>query len=481
MPPRPSGIERNIVVSLWDFGTPVAFVHGTPVAFVHDEAAADTRDARVNANGRIYGVANSSDLLFWLDPDSNEVGQERIPTKAAMGGQSAAPSPYWGNEHIWQAAAQPRSVVIDGKARVWFAATMRGKVQTFGSAAGAGGEQPAFCKPGSSNKFAQYFPLVNPSGKQVARYDPTTGTIVQIDTCFSADHNQFAADGSLFFGQRDVIGWVDTAAYDRTGNDSASQGWGPAVLDTNGDGKITQPWTEPDEAVDLARDHRVSFGCYSVAVNQSDGSAWCAGGGSDRLVRFDRGSNPPETMKSEIFDKPSAGYDPPILGAHGVDVDSNGVIWQNWRSGYLTSFDRRKCKVLNGPTATGGHCPEGWAVYRAPHERAADAVTRFYLVFVDREGVFGLGKDIPIAPSPNTDALLALMPQTGKWVTLRVPYPLGFFARSHQGRIDDPNAGWKGRGLWSSYATYAPWHIEGGKGTKNKMVKFQLRPDPLAR
>jgi len=25
------------------------------------------------------------------------------------------------------------------------------------------------------------------------------------------------------------------------------------------------------------------------------------------------------------------------------------------------------------------------------------------------------------------------------------------------------------------------WHIEGGKGTKGKLVKFQLRPDPLAR
>jgi len=25
------------------------------------------------------------------------------------------------------------------------------------------------------------------------------------------------------------------------------------------------------------------------------------------------------------------------------------------------------------------------------------------------------------------------------------------------------------------------WHIEGGKGTKSKMVHFQIRPDPLAR
>jgi len=25
------------------------------------------------------------------------------------------------------------------------------------------------------------------------------------------------------------------------------------------------------------------------------------------------------------------------------------------------------------------------------------------------------------------------------------------------------------------------WHIEGGKGVRGKIVKFQMRPDPLAR
>jgi hypothetical protein len=34
--------------------------------------------------------------------------------------------------------------------------------------------------------------------------------------------------------------------------------------------------------------------------------------------------------------------------------------------------------------------------------------------------------------------------------------------------------------LSSTYAGRAPYHIEGGKGTTSKVVKFQLRPDPLA-
>jgi len=49
------------------------------------------------------------------------------------------------------------------------------------------------------------------------------------------------------------------------------------------------------------------------------------------------------------------------------------------------------------------------------------------------------------------------------------------------GRINDPQAGWKGKGLWSTYGNRTPFHVEGGKGTLPKVVHFRLRPDPLAR
>ena len=48
-------------------------------------------------------------------------------------------------------------------------------------------------------------------------------------------------------------------------------------------------------------------------------------------------------------------------------------------------------------------------------------------------------------------------------------------------RIDDPDAGWKGKGLWATWSTRTMTHAEGGKGTTSKVVKFQLRPDPLAK
>jgi len=64
---------------------------------------------------------------------------------------------------------------------------------------------------------------------------------------------------------------------------------------------------------------------------------------------------------------------------------------------------------------------------------------------------------------------------------MRVPYPMGFYTRSMDGRIDDPNAGWKGRGLWAGNNNRVMWHTEGGKGTSDFVAKFQVRPDPLAK
>jgi hypothetical protein len=35
--------------------------------------------------------------------------------------------------------------------------------------------------------------------------------------------------------------------------------------------------------------------------------------------------------------------------------------------------------------------------------------------------------------------------------------------------------------VYADYGGNADWHIEGGKGTRSAIVKFQLRPDPLAK
>jgi hypothetical protein len=168
-----------------------------------------------------------------------------------------------------------------------------------------------------------------------------------------------------------------------------------------------------------------------------------------------------------------------------MDVDSKGIVWTVLSSGQLASFDRRLCKgVLNGPTATGQHCVEGWKLYAVPgpnYKGAVDSASAdsLYYDFVDQFNMLGVGKDVPIATGNESESLLALV--DGKFLTLRVPYPMGFFAKGMDGRIDDPNAGWKGKAIYSALSTRAPFHGEEGKGETSKLLKFQVRPTPLSR
>ena len=105
------------------------------------------------------------------------------------------------------------------------------------------------------------------------------------------------------------------------------------------------------------------------------------------------------------------------------------------------------------------------------------SVESSYYTWVDQHNTLGLGANVPIATANLFDGLHALV--DGKFVTLRIPYPLGFYTKGFEGRIDDPKAGWKGRGLWVPSGDRTPWLMEGGKGTKPLVVHFQLRASPL--
>ena len=98
---------------------------------------------------------------------------------------------------------------------------------------------------------------------------------------------------------------------------------------------------------------------------------------------------------------------------------------------------------------------------------------------MDQHNIFGLGNDVPMSTGNLNDGLIAYA--NDRMVVLRVPYPIGFYAKGFDGRVDDPKAGWKGRGLWAANGDRAPWLIEGGKGSKPLAAHFQLRPDPLAK
>ena len=484
-PPRPAGVERNVVLTMWEWGN--------ETSYVHDEVTTDKRDPTVNADGLVYGVSITQDTLVITDTENHQSLELEIPLRESADmvpsmfptAAGFEPSPYWGEEIIFDAPANPHNPMMDAEGRVWLTSTIRRR------------DNPDWCKSGSDHPSAQYFPVAR-SGRQISVFDPETQSFKLIDSCYATHHLQFGEDAQdtlWFSGDANVVGWLDTKLYDQGGDERSSQGWCPTVIDTNGDGRITKPWNEPGEDADRNLDTRVRGFAYGVIPNPLDDSVWIARTAPfpGRLVRLDRGTNPPETCIAEVYEPPSV--ENPSIDAEvtmtghaprGVDIDRHGVVWTALSgSGHMASFDRSKCRVLSGPEATGQHCPEGWTLYPTPGPQMknvtdAGSADYHYYNWVDQFDTLGLGENVPIAPGSGSDSLLALLPETGEWVVLRVPYPLGFFARGLDGRIDDPNAGWKGRGLWANYGSNLNWHIEGGKGRKSSLIHFQIRPHPLA-
>jgi hypothetical protein len=474
-PARPAGMERNIVVTEWNWNT--------PTAYVHDGISTDKRDPRVNAKGLIYGsTEQSTELLPWVDPIKNTTGvlktEFRDPnTPTTKSTPNLAPSPYWGDEPIWDTHTNVHNPMFDEKGRLWLTARIRPA------------PNPAFCKAGSDHPSARVYPK-DTSNRQTEVYDPKTGKISMIDLCFNTHHLNFDDNGTLWFsagGPYDVIGWLDVKKWDATHDDAASQGWSPFIIDTNGNGKRDTGWAELNQPVDPTKDKRIMGAPYGINT-APDGSIYGSIlGFPGGVLRFD-----PKTQLTEYYEVPYKNAKTKMSGfsPRGMGIASDGVVWLALASGQAAAFDRRMCKgPLNGPIAADAQnvCPEGWKIYDLPGPKfenlPADTVGASaeapYAMWVDQFDTLGLGKDTPIATASQSDALAALV--DGKWVMLRVPYPMSYYAKGMDGRIDDASAGWKGKGLFSTYSMRAPTHIEGGKGQTSRVVHFQMRPDALAK
>jgi len=468
VPERPAGVERNVVATVRDWSS--------PQFYMHDLSGTDRRNPTVNSYGPLYGAPElSTDEMPILDPVANTATVYNIPvrdedTPTTNAAAVVGPSPYWGDERIWDSRSNIHNPMLDQDGRVWLTARIRSS------------DNPDFCKQGSEHPSAMLYPK-NRTGRQLAVLDPASGEYSFVDTCFSTHHLQFAYDDSNTLwtsGGGDVVGWLDTNKFLETGDAAASQGWAPLILDTNGNGR-QDAWTEPGEEQDPELDMRVPNGFYAVMPEPRGDAIW--GSNAFRypgsITRLMPGENPPQTALAEVYYPPLPGF-----GIRGADIDKNGVVWTSLGSGHLGEFDRRKCEgPLNGPDATGHHCPEGWTLHDLPGPGFADlpqfSVESSYYTWVDQHNSLGLGEDVPIATGNLFDGVHALVDD--EFVTLRIPYPMGFYTKGFEGRIDDPDAGWKGRGIWVPEGDRTPWLKEGGKGQKPIVVQFQVRPDPLAK
>ena len=472
-PARPSGIERNVVISSWEWAT--------EKHFVHDLISSDRRNPTVNAYGPLYGSNEySSDDMPILDPNTHKVTFFKMPVADPNMPETFGPplhpnatlkpigaSAYWGDEKIWSQQANNHNGMFDEQGprlvRSFGARHRQSRILQEGLRPSVGQSVSArTVRPASLDARSQ------DNEVQLHRYllrHPSSAVRIRC--------RQYL----VVLGTGPVAGWVNTKVWDETGDAAKAQGWAPFVLDTSGNGKLDE-YTQPGAPAQAGKDMRVAgSGPYAVMPHPSDGSVWYTVNvfaGTPGFMRFD-----PNTKVSEFYAIPKEG-----IGVRGGDIDKNGVLWGSGSNGTLISFDRRKCKSpLNGPNATGNHCPEGFAYYKYPgpgfeglENTSAEAS---YYTWVDHHNTVGLGDNIPISTANLNDGFVAY--KDGQMVMLRIPYPLGFFAKGLDGRIDDPNAGWKGRGLWSTSGDRVPWMMEGGKGSKPRAVHIQIRPDPLAK
>jgi hypothetical protein len=471
-PPRPQGVERNIVITEWAWGS--------DHTYLHDLISTDKRNPTVNAYGPLFGSTEySTDELPILDPKTNTVSYFKAPHRDAdmpesLGPGQAAdskimqPSAYWGDQKIWSNYVNNHNSMFDQNGNLWLTVAVRGK------------DNPAFCKQGSNDESAKVMPLAQNS-RELAMLDPKTMKYTFVDTCFGTQHLQFGFDKDNTIwasGGGPVLGWLDTKKFDdvlaETGDAEkaaeAAQGWTPFIADTAGTGK-----RDPS-------DKHLAGGTYAIMPSPTDGSIWATVGvfgGIGGVVRVVPGNDPPNTAMSELYAVPAPGF-----GPRGGDIDSKGVVWVSLGSGHLGEFDRSKCKSpASGPKAADGTtCPEGWNFFQYPGPGFAgigkNSAEASYYTWVDQHDTLGLGKDVPISTGNENDALLALV--KGKWVVMRVPYPMSFYTKGLDGRIDDPNGGWKGRGVWTTSGDRTPWMHEGGKGSTPLAFHFQVRPNPLA-
>ena len=163
-----------------------------------------------------------------------------------------SPSPYWGDEVLWDGAVAPRTIRCSTRrAASWYTSRVGPP------------HNPEFCKKGSSHPSAKVFPLETSTRH---RGDVRSGDreghaashlLSDPPSRVRRRRQQHAVDSSAGGPGSGVLGWLDRKVFEETGDEAKAQGWTPFVLDTNGNGK-RDDWTEPNQPLDPAKDRRVT-------------------------------------------------------------------------------------------------------------------------------------------------------------------------------------------------------------------------------
>jgi len=447
-PPRPVGIERNFVVTQWDWAA--------PDSFIHDNVSTDKRNPALYGNGIVYGADRAGGGRLWaLDPAKNTLEMFPVQGRTAQGldrnidyyhSTDTAEPGEGGGRGVRQPGTwmpSPHNPMLNERGELWMTQPVRppgpeNNPKWSASTVALDIDDPA-AKDIAAKALAS-----RSHGMQLGYFDTKTHKFVGVDTSYNTHHLQFDWQGRIW-SDGDVLGMLDTTKIDRNnveGTEAAAQ----------------KAWMR----VDTKAGRVIPTSGYATGVNPVDGTIWVpvptVDGPQNKIYMLD-----PKTQKYTDYPLPLPGR-----LAHGIDFSTDGNVWFSAGSGHLGRIDRKTGKFtyweLPGAKFAGTGNETGSTEYP-------------YFMWVDQFDTLGMGKDTVIVTGTTSDSMLIFNPKTEKWTVFRLPYPLPFYTRGLDGRIDNPNAGWKGRGIWTSYNSYLPKFTETKVGYLNHI---QLRPNPLA-
>lgn len=439
-PPRPTGLERNVVVTQWDWGY--------DDSFIHDLISTDKRNPNLYPYGKVYGTDMGRGMLWELDPIKNAVISHPVPVRMDQGLNAHLDYYHQGiRPDNWH--ANPHNPMFDDKGRVWITTQIRPEAPS---------DYPKWARSvigtetNSETEIDQANKLLEETRHhhQLGYFDTKTGNFVLIDTVFSTHHLQFDKEGRIWANSNSPSEPVSLGMFDTNKLDPNN------VAGT--EAQAQKAWMR----IDQDTKKNVGGWGYGVAVSPVDGTVWQSdresGGSLNKIFMFD-----PKTRKFKDYPLAAPGRVP-----HGIDASTDGKVWFSTGSGHLGRFDPKTEKFtyweLPGPKFKGVGKETGSTVFP-------------YFLWVDQFDVLGLGKDTVFVCGTTADSLMVFDPRKETFSIFRVPYPLPFYTRGLDGRIDDPKAGWKGRGLWATYSSYMPRFTETKIGS---ISHIQLRPNPLA-
>jgi streptogramin lyase len=441
-PPRPIGVERNVVITQWDWGG--------KDSYIHDIISTDKRRPTLYPRGRIWGVDFGHDQLWSLDPRTHEAKWYPVPTTNVLSRSEPAPP----GAVVYNNPANPHVPIMDGQGRVWIAVQTRRERPE---------DAPAWVKDVLENVDESAAGGVDPlpffqkgtHHRQLAFFDTESERFVTVDTVYGTNHLQFDMQDRLWTsGDSVALGMLDTRRFDPSRGRQTESAAQKAFVSIDRSGRSS------------------GGGGYGIGVSHRDGTVWRTNtyigqtgapdnltfAGQNTIVGFDPAAR---TFRSHVLP-------PPGRSAVGIDVGADGGVWFGTASGHLGRFDpateRFTYWTTPGPRlkADGGETGSG---------------DFHYNIFVDQYDTSGLGAGTVFLTGANSDAIVVFDPRSERFSVFRVPYPLVMYHRGVDGRIDDPQAGWKGRGLWINASNDPARFIEHGNGV---VSQIQVRPHPLA-